>query len=156
MRLSPKSVFFALVVLGLPFAVVAGWALGAPVARQAGLGAPDGPGAILGDGGLGAAPGGAAPTRDSAAGYTARPPRGTPDPVPSLSAPAAGPATVIATVTVVQSVPVPPVETTDPPLTAPPVPTPTQPDPPPSPSATPSSPSASATPSASTPVAMGF
>ncbi|MEV0896813.1 hypothetical protein [Actinoplanes sp. NPDC049802] len=145
-------------VLGLPFAVVAGWALGAPSARQTTLGAPNGPlgpGAIGGDGGLGAAPAETSPTRDRAPGYTARPPRVTADPLPASSVPAAGPSTVTAIVTVVQSATPAPAETTDPPLTAPPVPTPTQPDQPASPSATPPSPSTTAAPSGSAPAAAG-
>jgi hypothetical protein len=120
-RLSPKSVFLALVVVGLPFAVVAGWALGAPALRQAALGAASDLG---GDGAFGSAPGSGHRPGVS----TARQPRATADPASSMPVPVTGPRTVTATVTVVRTAgPSYPVEKTDPPLlTDPPVPTPTQ------------------------------
>lgn len=123
MRLSPKSVFLALVLVGLPFAVVAGWALGAPAVRQAALGATSDLG---GDGAFGSAPGSG--HHAGAPGVsTARQPRATADPTGSMPVPATGPSTVTATVTVVRTAgPNKPVEKTDPPLTDPPVPTPTQ------------------------------
>ncbi|WP_127543623.1 hypothetical protein [Actinoplanes sp. OR16] len=149
--MSPKSLFFGLVIVGLPFAVVAGWALGAPAINAAALGLSGEPDGV---GGLGAAP---APTSSTpVGGYTARPPRATSLPAtstPPASAPSAAPA-VTMTVTVVTSVPPPLVSASLPPLlTDPPVPTPTQitedPDPsdaPPPPSETPA---ASLTPSPS-------
>ncbi|MFD1371414.1 hypothetical protein [Actinoplanes sichuanensis] len=124
MRLSPKTVFLALLVVGLPFAVVAGWALGAPAAREATIGASGPGGPLGGDGALGSAPGhqpggtAVAPAR----------PRTTADPTGS-PVPATGPSTVTATVTVVRTADPTrrPVESTDPPLlTNPPVPTPTK------------------------------
>jgi hypothetical protein len=125
-RLSPKTVFLALVVVGLPFAVVAGWALGAPALRPATLGA-SGLGSPIGDGAFGSAPG-AGHRPAATAGYPARPPRATADPAGSQPVPATGPSTVTATVTVIRTAgPSFPVEKTDPPLlTNPPVPTPTQ------------------------------
>ncbi|WP_433792369.1 hypothetical protein [Actinoplanes sp. CA-252034] len=123
MRLSPKTVFLALLVLGLPFAVVAGWALGAPTVTQASLGASEFGGPLGGDGALGSAPGAG---HHGGAGSTA--PRATADPADLKPTPATGPSTVTATVTVVRTAdPSFPVESTDPPLlTDPPVPTPTQ------------------------------
>ncbi|KHD72519.1 hypothetical protein MB27_39415 [Actinoplanes utahensis] len=115
-----------MVIVGLPFAVVTGWALGAPAVRPAAFG---GDGTLHGADRIGSAPRKTSPPRDSPAGYTARPPRSTAVP-PRATVPAAVPSTVVTTVTtvtIVQSVPVPPASTTDPPLlTLPPVPTPTQ------------------------------
>lgn len=148
MRLSPKSVFFALVVLGLPFAVVTGWAFGAPPAQTAALGAHQGLGDSGGEGGLGSAPIGAAATRDT--GYTGHPPRATADPAATSTVPAAEPSVVTTTVTVIHSVPPQPTATTGPPLlTNPPVPTPTMVTDPPSGSGEPPSPSATGSPSTS-------
>lgn len=150
MRLSPKSVFCALVVVGLPFAVVAGWALGAPVVQPATLGAADSLDGVLGNGGLGSAPHGAAQSRDS--GYTARPPRATADPASTRPVPATGPSTVTSTVTIVATTTPSSAQTTDPPLlTLPPVPTPTFVTDPPVPSATPPVPSATDDPASSSP-----
>jgi hypothetical protein len=151
-RLSPKSVFFALVAIGLPFAVVTGWALGAPAGRQTTLGAADIDGSVNGDGGLGSAPGGTTPARDGSDGYKTRPPRATADPVTSQPVPATGPSTVTAVVTVTRTaVPSSPVQPADPQLTNPPVPTPTQVSSPPDPSATPPVPTPTQSPSASDP-----
>ncbi|WP_430780615.1 hypothetical protein [Actinoplanes sp. G11-F43] len=137
-------------VLGLPFAVVTGWALGAPSAQQATLDAHKGFGGLVGDGGIGSAPIGSTPTRDT--GYAGRPPRATADPVVSPTVPTVGPTIVTTTVTVIHSVPPQPTGTTGPPLlTDPPVPTPTMVTDPPSPSETPPSPSATSTPSVSAP-----
>ncbi|MEU4160283.1 hypothetical protein [Actinoplanes sp. NPDC026670] len=123
MRLSPKTVFLALLVVGLPFAVVAGWALGAPAARKANIGASALGSPLGGDGAFGSAPG----HRPGGAAAAPARPRTTADPA-SSPVPAAGPSTVTATVTVVRTAdPTRPVESTDPPLfTDPPVPTPTQ------------------------------
>ncbi|PWK46762.1 hypothetical protein BC793_109333 [Actinoplanes xinjiangensis] len=122
-RLSPKTVFLALLVVGLPFAVVAGWALGAPTVRQATLGASGLGGPLGGDGALGSAPG----SGHRPAGNSPARPRPTADPASSQPVPATGPRTVTTTVTVVRTAgPSHPVESTDPPLTDPPVPTPTQ------------------------------
>ncbi|MEU8656612.1 hypothetical protein [Actinoplanes philippinensis] len=127
MRLSPKTVFLALLVVGLPFAVVTGWALGAPAVTQATLGASGLGGPLGGDGALGSAPGAGNPGGPAAGGFTAGPPRATADPVHTKPAPTTGPSTVTATVTVTRTAdPRFPVESTDPPLTNPPVPTPTQ------------------------------
>lgn len=146
MRLSPKSVFLALVAVGLPFAAVAGWALGAPAAQPASLGATDSLGGVLGDGGLGPAPRDVTTSRNTV-GYTARPPRATAGPVSSQPVPVSGPSTVTTTVTVVTSEPPSPVQTTDPPLlTLPPVPTPTFVTDPLDPSTTPPPPSATSEP----------
>jgi hypothetical protein len=152
--LSPKSLFFGLVVVGLPFAIVTGWALGAPVITPGALGTASEPNGV---GGLGAAPATSVPDQGSAGGYTAHPPRATT--APGSSAPAtatsAGPA-VTMTVTVTTSVPPPLVVTSSPPplLTNPPVPTPTHivddPDPSDTPPAIPSeTPSPSVSPSGS-------
>nr|GID86594.1 hypothetical protein Ade03nite_55180 [Actinoplanes derwentensis] len=136
MRLSPKSVFFALVVAGLPFAGVAGWALGAPAGQPAALGAHAGLGDSGGEGGIGSAPVGTTP--DRGAGYTAHPPRATPDPGSSADTPLGGPTVVVTTVTVIRSAAPETTRTTEPPhLTEPPVPTPTQVTDPPDPSDTP-------------------
>jgi hypothetical protein len=153
-RLSPKSVFSALVVVGLPFAVVAGWALGAPAVGPATLGAADSLDGVHGDGGLGSAPHGAAQSRDS--GYTARPPRATADPASAQPVPVTGPSTVTSTVTVVATTTPSSAQTTDPPLlTLPPVPTPTFVTDPPMPSDTPPAPSATDDPVSSSPSGYG-
>ncbi|MDI6103927.1 hypothetical protein QLQ12_35465 [Actinoplanes sp. NEAU-A12] len=140
----------------MPFAVVAGWALGAPAAHPATLGATDSLDGVLGDGGLGSAPQEAARPRDTA-GYTARPPRATADPASSQPVPATGPSTVTSTVTVVASATAPsPTRTTDPPLlTLPPVPTPTFVTEPPGPTETPPAPSATGSPASSFPPGFG-
>jgi hypothetical protein len=153
--LSPKSVFFALVVVGLPFAVVAGWALGAPAARQAALGMT---GMLDGTGALGAAPDRAGTTPAPTDGYQSRPPRATAAPATS-TAPSAPVNVVTTTVTVIATV-TPPSATSSPPplLTNPPVPTPTQiVDTPPVPTPTDASPSESPDPSEtpSSPVVSG-
>lgn len=142
MRLSPKCLFLGLVIVGLPFAVVAGWALGAPASRTAATGALAEPG---GTGGLGAAPVTGVPVRDRASS------RHRHSPARAADRPTAPPATSTAvntpaatvTVTVVTSVP-PPLVTSapPPPLTDPPVPTPTHIVEPPSPSPTTETPSA--------------
>jgi hypothetical protein len=122
-RLSPKTVFLALLVVGLPFAVVAGWALGAPTLREATLGASALGGPLGGNGAFGSAPG-----SGHHPGVSTTRPRATADPSGSLPAPATGPTVVTTTVTVIRTAdPSSPVESTDPPLlTNPPVPTPTQ------------------------------
>ncbi|WP_146168981.1 hypothetical protein [Actinoplanes italicus] len=138
--------------IGLPFAVVTGWALGAPADRQTTLGAADIDGPFYGDGGLGSAPGGTDPARTGSDGYTARPPRATADPAASQPVPASGPSTVTTVVTVTRTaVPSSPVQSTDPQLTNPPVPTPTQVSSPPDPSETPPVPTPTQNPSASDP-----
>ncbi|MFC7528150.1 hypothetical protein [Actinoplanes sp. GCM10030250] len=127
MRLSPKSVFFGLVIVGLPFAVVAGWALGSPSTFPTSLGVA---GDTDGTGGLGAAPLRTTSTPGSPVshndGYTARPPRATVAPTTTLPATVTPAGTVTTTVTVIATVTA--TGTTSPPpvLTMPPVPTPTQ------------------------------
>jgi hypothetical protein len=128
-RLSPKSIFFGLVALGLPVAVTIGWQLATPATRSAAVGAPGGAG------GLGDAP--------------VHHPK--PALVPASSSPVAPLPSVGASVSpsVAVSTPVgpvvtggltsaptgtpsaPPTEASQdplPPLTMPPVPTPTEPD----------------------------
>ncbi|BCY15189.1 hypothetical protein L3i22_102770 [Actinoplanes sp. L3-i22] len=142
MRLSPKSVFIGLVAIGLPFAVVVGWAMGTPVVRTDSALDSGGAG---GSGGLGVAPG---RTRPATAGYAGRPADAGPSPVVVVSS------TVITkTVTVAASAPPATVPTSSPPpiLSMPPVPTPTQVTGPPDPTPTPSetlAPTASDAPSA--------
>ncbi|WP_412753211.1 hypothetical protein [Krasilnikovia sp. M28-CT-15] len=70
MRLSPKSIFFGVLVLGLPFALAAGWVLGTPAAQPAPASAPAGSGV------LGAAPSrAAAPESVTALEWSPRPVR---------------------------------------------------------------------------------
>ncbi|MEU4618592.1 hypothetical protein AB0G04_01250 [Actinoplanes sp. NPDC023801] len=136
--------------IGLPFSVVTGWALGAPDDRQATLGAAGMGGFASGDGGLGSAPDGTSPVRDTSDGHPVRRPRTTVDPAATRTVPVAGPSTVTAVVTVVPTtVPSSPVQPDYPSLTNPPVPTPTQVSTPPDPSATPPVPTPTENPSAS-------
>jgi hypothetical protein len=115
--LTPKYVFFGIVVLGLPLAVTVGWVLGTPSVAPIVASAPGGAG------GMGAAPPRAeSPQPGAADGYSSRSrpgsgPSAAPVSVPPVSAapPAAtAPAT---SPTVTRSSP--------PELTLPPVPTPT-------------------------------
>jgi len=131
-RLSPKSIFFGIVALGLPFAVTVGWTLGEPVAAP-----PPAVAAPAGEGGMGAAPARAStPAPVTPIRYGSRPPRDTSAaPSAASTAPAAEPP---------DSAPPsgPPTLSLDPlpPLTDPPVPTPTMvTSAPPPPSATASS-----------------
>ena len=143
MRLSPKSLFFGLLIVGLPFAVVAGWTLGAPTVRSAALGVT---GDVDGTGGLGAAP-----VRKGSTPDPVLPPRAAKAPADPVAAPPTPAGGVTTTVTVVASVPAPVATTTSPPqLTQPPVPTPTSIDnTPPVPTPTSESPSETPSPSAS-------
>jgi hypothetical protein len=134
-RLTPKSIFFGLVALGLPFAVTVGWTL-----ADRAVTAPPAVAAPAGAGGIGSAPAPAASIEPvTPVDYGGRPPRGTavrpsvpasaPAALPSSSAPGGLPSLTLSPL---------------PPLTDPPVPTPTTvTSEPPSPSATPP---ASATP----------
>lgn len=120
MRLSPRSIFFSVVALGLPFAVTAGWAVGTPAPAPAPATDP------AGAGGIGAAPPKATSTTPTSSVVDWRP--RTPKPVatvqsalPSLSgesvavpAPSGAPPSIIV-----------PSGSADPPLTVPPAPTPT-------------------------------
>lgn len=128
MRLSPKYIFLGIVVLGLPFAVVVGWTLGAPAQSPTPVSAPQGAGT------LGAAPelatGPAPVTTDD------RPARGR-RPAGSSAAPSAVPSAAppISVAPVPGGTSFPPL----PILTDPPVPTPAHvTSAPASPSATPS------------------
>lgn len=145
MRLSPKSVFFALVIAGLPFAAVAGWALGAPTGQPAALGIHTGLGGSAGEGGIGSAP--IMVTPDRSASRPPESPRATADPGSGVVTPSDGPTVVVTTVTVIRTAAPETVRTTPPPdLTEPPVPTPTQVTDPPGPSDTPPMPSATTDP----------
>lgn len=128
MRLYPKSIFLGIVAVGLPFAVTAGWMLGAPAARQVALPAP------AGDGGLGSAPTGQvrATTTAPVGEITWYPREQRPVAVieSAVTVPASSPAGATAVVTTPAS-PTPTV--TGPVLTLPPVPTPTSASPSPSP-----------------------
>ena len=131
MRLSPNSIFICLVSLGLPIAVTVGWILGEPATTTPSAAANPG-----GAGGIGAAPDRDRGERPVNSVDYAAPSAGIP--VPSAS----GIATV-APLPSTSAVPSPALPTL-PPLTDPPVPTPTMvTSEPPSPSPTPStSPSA--------------
>ncbi|MEV6297946.1 hypothetical protein AB0M02_00915 [Actinoplanes sp. NPDC051861] len=136
-----------MLIVGLPFAVVAGWTLGAPAVRSAALGVT---GNVDGTGGLGAAPARKGSTPDPMDGYTARPPRATAAPTMSLPAPVTPAGVVTTTVTVVATVPAPTMTTSPPPdYPQPPVPTPTSVDTPPVPTPTSASPSETPSPSVS-------
>jgi hypothetical protein len=121
-RLSPKSIFFGIVALGLPIAVTIGWTLGTPTkapASTAGLGR------VGGEGGIGAAP--VKPTESrpvTPAGYGAT--AATPTPSAVLSSPV--PTTAVAPPP--SATPGPPSLPTESPLPSlgglPPVPTPTE------------------------------
>lgn len=136
-RLSPKFIFVGLVALGLPFAVAVGWTLGTPVnATPPAVSAPGGSGS------LGTAPAREARTApvDDPVGFESTTAPSTPasssaSPSATASAPAAAPSSSAAPTAGS------PVVTISglPPLTDPPVPTPTHvTDAPPSPSPTPS------------------
>ncbi len=129
-RLSPKSLFFGMVVLGLPFAVTVGWALGGPAATTTTT--PPPATAPAGAGVIGAAPsptGTAAPV--TVVDYTHRSSRTPARP----SASAAGLTAAGPSASASASALPPPLPT----LTDPPVPTPTSGvSEPPAPSATPS------------------
>ncbi|MFI1991413.1 hypothetical protein [Actinoplanes sp. NPDC020271] len=128
--------------IGLPFAVVVGWALGTPVPSTTAAVETGGAG---GSDGLGVAPGRTSPST----GDTGRPAGDAPAPIVVVSS------TVITkTVTVAASVAPATVPSTSPPpiLSMPPVPTPTQISGPPEPTTTPSGsvpPSTSVAPSSS-------
>jgi hypothetical protein len=134
-RLTPKSIFFGLVALGLPFAVTVGWTLADRTVT-----APPAVAAPAGAGGIGSAPAPDASIEPvTPVHYDNRPPRATavrpsvsasvPPALPSSSAPGGLPSRTLSPLA---------------PLTDPPVPTPTTvTSEPPSPSATPP---ASATP----------
>lgn len=135
MRLSPKTIFFSLISLGLPIAVTVGWILGEPATSN--------PSAAANPGGAGSI--GAAPDRDR--GERPVKPVDYAAPAPGTVAPSASGAAPVTTPPSTSAVPpLLPVPTLPslPPLTDPPVPTPTMvTSEPPSPSATPStSPSA--------------
>lgn len=145
MRLSPKSIFFGLVALGLPVAVTIGWQLATPATRSAAIDAPGGAG------GMGVAPARhfkpATPVVASSAAPVAS---ATPSVIPSLavSTPVGPLASGPLTAAPASTPSAPPTEASEdplPPLTMPPVPTPTEPDAP-----TPTT-SASASPSPSDP-----
>ena len=130
MRLSPKSIFFGLIALGLPFAVTVGWALADPAVEVPPVAA-----APAGAGGFGSAPAPAASTEPvTPVDYGTRAPRvSVVAPSASISAPAASTAGS-ASPGGLPSLSLSPL----PPLTDPPVPTPTTAtSAPPSPSATP-------------------
>ncbi|MEV4635998.1 hypothetical protein AB0J80_01470 [Actinoplanes sp. NPDC049548] len=125
MRLSPKSVFFGIVALGLPFAVAVGWTLGTPNAAPPSVSAP------VGEGAFGAAP--ATATSPASGSLTSWTPR-APEPVSVVesvapSSPSVAPTSGVPSASASGSA--------TPTLTMPPVPTPTSVfDPPSSPAAT--------------------
>jgi hypothetical protein len=128
-RLSPKSIFFGLVALGLPVAVTIGWQLATPATRSA---AVDSPG---GAGGMGDAP--ARHAKPASASVASSPAAPVPSVMPSVLSSAAvstpvGPAVSGLVTTTSTALPTaPPTEASQdplPPLTEPPVPTPTEPD----------------------------
>jgi hypothetical protein len=128
-RLTPKTIFFGILAVGLPFAVTVGWTLGTPVTSAAPrIDAPGGAGSL----GTAPAPRGAAATAGPVApvDYVAEPKQ---SPAAASIAPRAiTPATTATTGLPTLSLsPLPP-------LTDPPVPTPTDISEPPSPSPTPS------------------
>ncbi|MFG1605697.1 hypothetical protein [Actinoplanes sp. NPDC049265] len=140
MRLSPKSIFIGLIALGLPFAVALGWMLGATGSRA---GQPRIAGAPGGAGTIGAAPARGHPTEPvNPVRYDVRRPAAQTSALPS--APAPPPATAPPPSAGSSPSPGGPLVTltTLPPLTHPPVPTPT--------TVTSGPPSSSATPSGST------
>jgi hypothetical protein len=149
-RLSPKSVFIGVLAVGLPFAVVVGWALGIPKERAVATAESGGAG---GSDAFGVAP---LHTRQPTDGYSGRPARpadGAPAPVVVVSS-----TVVTKTITVPASAPPVTVASSSPPpiLSMPPVPTPTQITGPPEPIPTPSEsvpPSASTAPSSEGPPA---
>jgi hypothetical protein len=115
-RLTPKSIFIGLIVLGLPFAVALGWTLGSPDAR---FEQPPAAGVPGGAGTIGAAPGrgqSGAPidqvryAERRPAAQTSTMPSAPSSPPPATTSPSADPLTTL---------------TTLPPLLVPPVPTPT-------------------------------
>jgi hypothetical protein len=131
-RLSPKSIFFGIVALGLPFAVTVGWTLGTPGVAPPVASAPGGAG------GMGAAPVHTVPSQPvTAVEYSSKPPR--PGFSPSAAAASAAPASVPPPASTEPTTGTPASQPPLPALTLPPVPTPTEVSaPPPSPSATPS------------------
>ncbi|RSM51731.1 hypothetical protein DMB66_41150 [Actinoplanes sp. ATCC 53533] len=70
MRFSPRSIFFSVVALGLPFAVTVGWTVGTPAPAPPPVSAPGGAG------GIGAAPArGATPATPSVLDWSPRSPK---------------------------------------------------------------------------------
>jgi hypothetical protein len=116
-RLSPKSIFFGIVLLGLPLAVAAGWMAASPATRPAAdrpIGAAGGIGAAPARG-LSSRPNAVADHESPAATLSVAPSPTGPAPVPPGAVPvSAGP-------TATASVSFSPLPT----LTLPPVPTPT-------------------------------
>ncbi|MDR6324931.1 hypothetical protein [Actinoplanes couchii] len=136
-----------MVIAGLPFAGVAGWALGAPAGRPAALGAQTGLGDPRGEGGIGSAPIGA--TSDGGAGSATggAGPRVTADPGQPAATPSGGPTVVVTTVTVIRPADPETTRSTRPPrLTEPPVPTPTRITDPPGPTDIPDDPTSTTEP----------
>jgi len=122
-RLSPKSIFFGLVVLGLPIAVVIGWTLATPLSPPLEVGAPGGIGGIgaaAGNGSVGVAPERAKPRPPTTVKFTPAPVRATTRP-PAATAPSAAP-----TATTAPPAATLPTAATLPVLDQPPVPTPTE------------------------------
>jgi hypothetical protein len=115
-RFSPRSIFFSVVALGLPFAVVVGWTLGTPAPAPPPVSAPGGAG------GLGAAPPRATtPATSSVIDWSPRPPEPVAAESSLLGAPVAStaPSGSVPSVIITSGSP-------DPTLTLlPPVPTPT-------------------------------
>ncbi|BCJ43147.1 hypothetical protein GCM10010168_01110 [Actinoplanes ianthinogenes] len=147
MFLSPKSVFIGVIAIGLPFAVVVGWALGTPKARPVATAETGGTG---GSDALGVAP----PRAKQTDGHPARPA----DTAPTSPVVVVASTVVTKTVTVPASAPPVTAATSSPPpdLSMPPVPTPTQITGPPEPTPTPSEsapPSTGVTPTTSAPYA---
>jgi hypothetical protein len=130
-RLSPKSVFIALVLLGSPFAVTVGWQLAAPAVERT---AQTVPGDAAGAGGIGAAPVvSAPPSRPVTAVVDWSAPSPSPSTsgaVPSLPSRSPGPNASSAAPSVA-----PDAAPGSPSLSVPPVPTPTSAEPDPSASA---------------------
>ena len=128
MRLSPKSIFFGLVALGLPVAVTIGWQLATPATRSAAVEVPGGAG------GLGDAPARHARPAPAAASSSSVAPLPSVMPSISVSPVVSTPAGPLVSTHVTSgptgTATAPPTEASQdplPPLTMPPVPTPTDP-----------------------------
>jgi len=68
-RFSPRSIFFSVVALGLPFAVTVGWTVGSPAPAPPPVSAPGGAG------GIGAAPAKVATPATSSVLWSPKPPK---------------------------------------------------------------------------------
>jgi len=125
-RVSPKTIFFGLVALGLPVSVAVGWTLATPARKPAHVGAPAGTGGLgagAGSGGIGTAPRRAGSQPLTEVQFSPRPPAPSAVVPPVATAPSAAPSPTAAAAS---SAAVESSASPLPTLIDPPVPTPTE------------------------------